>query len=562
MKLAVRLVCLAVLAGTAAGQTPASGKESSQAYLEGKVVKEPAGEPIKKAIIELIGENQEEDGNYTATSDQEGHFKVAGIHPGRYRLFVERTGFIEVDAKRRRSDGVVLSLEAAQELKDQTLHMLPSAIVMGRVLDEDGDPMANVEVSVSRRKFLSGRFKFEPTGSSQTNDLGEFRIGGLLAGKYYVSATPTPNFQSMVPGPTSPDEPAANQADMAYVPTYYPNTTDRTQAAQIELHAGDETPLDFALVRIHTARVRGSVAGLSPGAKAVVVLRGRDSNTMYTAAEIDPDGKFELQRVAPGSYNLMAMTVASDAPQVATATVDITDANVDGLRLAPLVGATVRGRLHLSGSIKSEGALFFVYLHRADGEDDLSNGVSFAEEGAMTSTGGARVKADGSFELKNVPPAVYNVDVFGDAKRMSDGFVESVVVGEKDVTESGLKVNSGTLSVDVTFSSGAGVVDGSVTNDKNQVLADATVVAVPEEKYRQQQNRYAKVSTDQHGHFSMKGLRPGAYTLLAWETMDGDDYFDPEYLKKYEGGGTPISVDKGKHSNLSLKAIPASADQP
>jgi protocatechuate 3,4-dioxygenase beta subunit len=562
MKLVLTLVCSAMIVGAGLAQTATSGKESSQASLEGKVVKEPAGEPIKKAIIELIGENQEEGGNYTATSDQEGHFRVPGIHPGRYRLFVERTGFIEVDARRRRSDGVVLSLEAGQELKDQRLHMLPAAIIMGRVLDEDGDPMANVEVTISRRKFSSGRFKFEATGSSQTNDLGDFRIGGLLAGKYYVSATPMPNFQSVVHGSTSPDEVAVNQTDMAYVPTYYPNTTDRTQAAQIELHAGDETPLDFSLVRIHTARVRGSVAGLAPGAKAVVMLRGRDSNTMYTAAEIDPDGKFELQRVAPGTYTVMAMTVASDAPQVATTTVDVTDTNIDGLRLAPLVGATVRGRLHFSGTNKSEGALFFVYLHRADGEDDLSNGVSFAEEGAMTSTGGARVKADGSFELKNVPQRVYNIDVFGDAKGMSDCFVESVVVGQKDVAESGLKVSAGTLTVDVIFSSGAGAVDGSVANDKNDVIADATVVAIPEEKYRKQQNRYAKVSTDQHGHFSMKGLHPGTYTLLAWEAMDGDDYFDPEYLKKYESGGTPIRVEKGGHNNLSLKVIPAASDQP
>src|SRR5215468_5911293 len=142
MKLVLTLVCSAVLVGAALAQASVSEKESSQASLEGKVVKEPAGEPIKKAIIELIGENQENGGNYTATSDQEGHFRVTDIHAGRYRLFVERTGYIEVDAKRRRSNGVMLSLEAGQDLKDQTLHMLSAAIVMGRVLDEDGDPMA------------------------------------------------------------------------------------------------------------------------------------------------------------------------------------------------------------------------------------------------------------------------------------------------------------------------------------------------------------------------------------------------------------------------------------
>lgn len=215
MRLALILVCVAVLAVTVPAQT---APQKPQASLDGRVVKEPAGEPLRKAIIELIGENQEEGSNYTATSDQEGHFTIAGIHPGRYRLFVERTGYIEVDAKRRRSDGVLLSLDAGQELKEQTLHMLAAAVIAGRVLDEDGDPMANVDVTVLRRTFSAKGIKFEPRGSSQTNDLGEYRIGGLLAGKYYVSASPLPNFQSIVRTQKSPDEAEANQPDTATSP--------------------------------------------------------------------------------------------------------------------------------------------------------------------------------------------------------------------------------------------------------------------------------------------------------------------------------------------------------
>jgi protocatechuate 3,4-dioxygenase beta subunit len=563
MRLALIFVCVVALARSSTAQSPSTGKAPAQASLEGKVVKEPAGEPLKKAIIELIGENQEEGGNYTATSDQDGRFKIVGIQPGRYRLFVERTGYIEVDAQRRHSDGVALSLEAGQELKDQTLHMLAAAIITGRVMDEDGDPMANVDVTVSRRKFSSGSFKFEPAGSSQTNDLGEYRVGGLMAGKYYISASPLPNFQSIVHVPKSPDDSETGQPDMAYVTTFYPNTPDRSQASAIELHAGDDMPLDFSLTRTHTARIRGSVAGLASVTKAVVMLRGRDSNAMYNAAEVDPDGKFEILHVAPGSYSVTAMTLMADPPQMARRTVEITDTNVDGLRLAPLAGAAVRGRVRLAGSIaKVDASLLFVYLRRSDGENESSGGVSFADEGTMVSAGMGRVKADGTFELKNVPPGVYEVEVSGDIKAMSDCFVESVVAGTKDVADAGLKVSGGSISIDVTVSSGAGVVDGVVANDRNEPIADAVVVAVPEEKYRIQQSRYGKATTDQRGHFILRGLRPGGYTLFAWETLDGDDYFDPEYLKKYEGRETAIRLEKGAHQNTSLKVIPVAPDQP
>ena len=567
MKLALIFVCAVAFAGTAPAQAPASEKGPTPASLEGKIVKEPAGEPLKKAIIELIGENQDEGGNYTATSDQDGHFKIAGIHPGRYRLFVERTGYIEVDEKRRRSDGVVLSFEAGQELKDQSLHMLAAAIIAGRVMDEDGDPMANVDVTVLRRKFSSGHFKFEPTGSSQTNDLGEYRIGGLMAGKYYISASPQPNFQGTVRVQKSPDESETSQPDMAYVTTFYPNAVDRNQASAIELHAGDDMPLDFSLTRSHTVRIRGSVAGLAPGTKAVILLRGRDSNSMYNAAEVDQDGKFEILHVPPGSYSATAMTLMTDPPQMARATVEVSDTNVDGLRLAPLAGATVRGRVRLAGSIaKVDASLLFVYLRRSDGESDSSEGVTFADEGSMVSTGMGHVKADGTFELKNVALGVYDLEVSGDTKALADCFVESVLAGSTDVTDAGLKLGGGTIAIDVTVSSGAGVVEGLVTNDKTndktETIAGATVVAVPEEKYRKQQSRYGKATTDQRGHFTLRGLRPGGYTLFAWEALDGDDYFDPEYLKKYQGHETAIRLEKGGHQNASLQVIPAAPDQP
>src|SRR5215475_12550940 len=232
MKWPMICVCALAFAASVSAQTDGNeAKTSPKASIQGAVVKEPSGEPLKKAIIELIAENQEEGGNYTATSDQEGHFAISDIAPGRYRIFVERTGFLEVDEKRRRSEGLLLSLEAGQELKDQTLHMLAAAVVTGRVTDEDGDPMANVEISVLRRKAST----FEPAGSAHTDDLGAYRVGGLLPGKYYIVATPMPSFQSLVASQKKEDDPAKS-APPSYAPTYYPSALDRAQASPVELH--------------------------------------------------------------------------------------------------------------------------------------------------------------------------------------------------------------------------------------------------------------------------------------------------------------------------------------
>ncbi len=539
-----------------------AAKETGKASLEGRVIREPGGEPLKKAIVELIAENQEEGGNYTATSDQDGHFAIRGIQPGRYRMFAERTGFIEVDQRRRRSQGISLSFDPGQEVNNQTLHMLAAAVLIGRVQDEDGDPMTDAEVRVFRRRFGSGGVKFEPVGGTQTNDLGEFRIGGLLADKYFVSVTPPVNFQSAVDFRTGAGEKATSRAQTAYVTTFYPNATDRAQAAVIELHPGEETPVEFFLIRIHTVRVRGSVEGLAAGADAVVMLRARDSNAMVLAGEVDKQGKFEIPRVAPGLYTIVATTPMADRPQSAPRNIEVTDADIDGLVLAPLAGTTIRGKLHFGSQVKLGSPGQYVTVRRMDGGDEFKDLVPYAFDGVGTLPPLGQVKPDGSFELKDVPPGIYEIEFSSDSKSLAGYFIESVVVGTKDVTETGLRANGGTLGVDVTLSDGAVEVNGVTQNDKSEPIANATIVAVPEEKYRRRESHYKKSATDQRGRFNLAGLRPGKYTLYAWEVLDGDNYLDPDFLKQFESQGTAITVEKGGRLTVALKAIPTAADQP
>ena len=44
--------------------------------------------------------------------------------------------------------------------------------------------------------------------------------------------------------------------------------------------------------------------------------------------------------------------------------------------------------------------------------------------------------------------------------------------------------------------------------------------------------------------------------------MDGDAYFDAEFLKTAEGHETVIKIEKSGHQSVALKVIPAPADQP
>jgi protocatechuate 3,4-dioxygenase beta subunit len=557
MRLAIIWLCILALVACASAQMAAADpKAPAKASLRGNVIKEPDGEPLKKAIVEVIAENQEEGGNYTATSDQEGHFKITDIQPGRYRIFVERTGYIEVDEKHRRSEGLVISLDAGQELKDPTLRMLAAAVLAGHVLDEDGDPIANVDVTALRRKSSA----FEAMGSAHTNDLGEYRIGGLLAGRYYVVASPFPSFQALLPARQVRDDPTPA---LAYGVTYYPNTADRAQASPIELHAGEEMPVDFSLTRRHSARIGGRVIGLRTGSIAAVMLRSKDGNAMFNGGDSGKDGTFEIPNIAPGSYALTAITVGAETPLIARQNLEVGTADIDDLQLDLLPPATIRGQVHFSGKFaKSDGSQAIVYLHPSEDDDDFFSGVTISGDESAPSPSFAKIKPDGSFELKNVPPGVYELNVSGDAKAFSNAFVESLAVGTKNYVDTGLNISGGIVSVAVTVSAEAGVIEGTVTSEKNQPISDSIVVAVPDTQFRKQASRYQKVSADQTGRFNLRGLRPGTYTLFAWEHLEGDELRDPEFLKPFEGRGTEVKVEKSSHQTVSLKVLAAPADQP
>ena len=156
-------------------------------------MKEPGSQPLKKVLVQVVAEDQKQGGNYTASTDADGHFHIENVVPGRYRIFIERTGFVGVNERGLKSDINVFTVQAGQSVEDLLLRMLPTAVITGRITDEDGDPMSGVNVVAQRKK--PGKATRETARNGATNDLGEYRLAGLFPGQYWIVAMPPPDIR-------------------------------------------------------------------------------------------------------------------------------------------------------------------------------------------------------------------------------------------------------------------------------------------------------------------------------------------------------------------------------
>jgi protocatechuate 3,4-dioxygenase beta subunit len=558
MKLFSISLWLGLAAVFATAQDADSARTNPRAIIQGIVTKDPSGEPVKKVLVELIAENQKEAGNYTATTGADGTFRIENILPGRYRLFAEHTGLLDVDKHHARSEGRVLALRAGEEVKTLQIRLQAAAVLRGRVTDEDGDPLAGAEVSAFRQTFAAGHRHWEQVGSERTNDLGEYRIANLPAGNVFVSVNPPPDFKSLIAssgetGGAKSSAAADRGAGTAYQTTYYPGTSDRSQAMPIQLHAADEFPVNFSLTPSPSLSIRGQVVNLPPRTSATIMLQSRDFRLVTSGTEIHKDGSFVIRDVSPGSYTVSATVDGADVPMIARQALEVGSSNVDGLRLVPQPGATVRGHVRAESNGKrfdADGS--YLVLEPVDGEDDELEipGTRF--------TNVAHVAADGNFAWGDVPPGTYYVQILGNGNGGNeDWFVKSVLAGGREANDSGITVNGGTVVLDLVASANGAVVDGVVTDANGGPVSNAVVVAVPEVTMRGRIDRYRQTVTDQSGRFSLRGIRAGNYALFAWEGVEGQAYYNPEFVKSFEGQGSALHASEGERKAVQLTVIPA-----
>jgi hypothetical protein len=235
--------------------------------------------------------------------------------------------------------------------------------------------------------------------------------------------------------------------------------------------------------------------------------------------------------------------------------IEVSTVNVDSLQLQPNPGGSLRGKFRMDTGQGFDWTQLNVVLVPVD-ENDM--GVTMADTSGGPALSG--VSKDGSFELKNVTGGSYQLLVGANSNSLRNYITKSVSLDGRDVADSGFLVGTET-SLDIVISANGAIIEGTVVDSKGKPVAHATVLDVPSTEHRKRTDLYQRDTTDELGHFSLRGLNPGKYAVLAFDELQAD-FRDPEFLKSYEGRGERVQLDEGARTSVVVKIIVTDTEGP
>lgn len=541
--------------------------KTGDAVVSGMVQKLVDSQPVKGASVQLLSLD-DHSRSQTITTDIGGRFELPGVSAGRYRLRVSHDGFLtqEYGARKPGEAGATLTLRSGQALRDVIFRMVPSAVIAGRVINEDGDALPWARVTALREVYSEGKRRLAPETMSPTNDLGEYRLFGLKPGRYFISADYQPgrhscadgvdasndvglsNFTAGGAGDEGRGRPASSSgSETGYVPTFYPNSVDAAKAVAVPVKAGEEiSSIEIAVSPTPAYTVRGRVLNMVSrrgGAGVALTLAPRSTGQSFGLPgrnfNVDgPEGPFAITNVLPGPYVLLAQWFDGGTHYQAVQNLDVGNADQSGVNLFIAPGSAVRGHITWDGPPSAVRDSLLVFLREMDVE---------AAAGAV-----ARTQPDGSFTVNGVYDGTYRVMLAGQSQ---DAYLEAVRYGVADGLTDGITVRRGAdATLEVTLSSKAARLQGAVLDSDNLPAVGVWVVLVPNEPHRSDMQLYKSVTTDQNGHYLLRGVAPGDYKLFSWEDVDQNAWQDPEFLRGFEDRGEKVSVEANDQKSVDLVA--------
>ena len=499
-----------------------------QAVITGVVVDE-ASEPIIGAQVNayrregarLGGGEWGESGS--ATTDDRGMYRLSGLTPGEYIVFIPQK--------------------------------------------YDTGPAAGADALF--RTFMSGEI---PDGGLGSTDAIALMPNAVRIGEWQLSA-------ENVQPPAAPDGTL-----LAYRTLYFPAAQSPADAQRISLRSGEERDgANFTLQPVVAGRVTGVVTGPSgPAGSMPVRLVTAGGNRLtdpsprdVASGETSADGRFTLLGIPPGQYRLIARREAPDdmsempdelksnplmqmmmntrgakqKPALGQASVTVGPGEAAEVAVSVSEAVKVSGRLEFEGQPPATERVAGLYLRLLDD--------------AVHGSADVKSAPDGTFAADHVMPGRYVLS----ASVAADGawVTKRVTVGSVDVTRSGIVVDAVALTdIVVTLTREVGSLRGKVTTGapvsqragRPGPPVALTAVVVPANyaewtEYELLRDRVRFTSVED-GAFEVEMLLPGEYLVVVADESQIRTGAGFETLRALAAQATRVTVVPGDRNTVTV----------
>ena len=534
--------------------------QAAQASISGRVVRRGSDTPVPRAQLVLTKVQSQVTDLRTVTADENGKFSIPNLAPGQYRLFAEREGFLRAEYSQR------LNVGGTQELKDIVLPMTPTGVIAGRVRDADGRAVRNAVVRALRPAYREGIRNLDSVQTTETSDLGEYRLFGLPPGLYFVSALPAPGpriegdvyvvpviptrengntRERRTPGNTAIADGIVDPSVFdreTFLTIYYPGTTDAAAAAAIDLQPGATVSgVDLGTAPSRTVNVRGKVSDGrtgQPADKASITITQRGQNGISRSGQA-AGGRFDISEIVPGSYEVMAQTTVPEIIR-ARLPIEVGDRDVENISLILQPGFPITGRFTVEGPVSGDNPQAVSPYVQLQPPNGLGGGYSVPAR-------------DGTITVPNVNPGDYRLRV---RPVPPSWYIKSAVFEGTDVLNAGLHVETQSrTSLDIVMSANGATLEAQVLDSERRHAQGVTVALVPDPSRRHRYDLYKSAATDASGRVRLQGIAPGEYKAFAWTNIVADSWQDPGIIRVFESRGEPVHFDEGAQRSVTLNVI-------
>jgi hypothetical protein len=521
---------------TAAGTTIDDDAEGT-ARVDGHVTGAD-GSPVPSAHVVLM--NVLTGRTLSLDTNVDGGYQFEKVPAGLYEASAKKTGYVSLEFGGGRVRDVALRFTVRDgESVGRVDFTLPRVgAIVGRVADENGDPVQGAIATAYAVQFVNGRRALVPQATSRaTDDLGRFRLFGLQPGRYLISAAAAPTGAYRLPG---------------YLRSFYPASSSPGAAQPVDLATGD----DVAGVEVRlTPGATGRVSGLAETAEGrpfteritiAPTVRSSIVDDVSGAARPSPEGAFAFQNLSPGEYVIKASTFTSNGMQFAEQFVDVEgDLRPVALRLAG--GSRVTGRISFEGDASRARPKDFAFMFQSVDPDQSPTPGSFR----------AKIQDDWTFD--------YN-GLFGPMLMRPSGRAEwllkSIRVNGVDVIDTPIafgRADQSLSGVDVVFTNRGAQLSAAVADGQGRPASICNAVVFSTDRLRWDRfTRFVKTTRcDPDGTITVRGLPSGDYYVLATDRPIAPDdrgtSLDPAYLESLIPAATHVTLAEGQTTSAALR---------